>query len=226
VTVLVTATTVTLALLLGGLSRDLADVAAKRARAQLAADAGALAAVHESGPYGGGSPVDAARRFATANQARVTECICDPGATEMEVEVVLDDVLARARAAIDLDLISPAPPTGEAGGLHPRMSAAVDRLLRAANGAVWIVSGYRDPSRQQELWEDALARYGDPEIADNWVAPPGHSMHNRGLAVDLGGDVESAARLIDNLGLPLWRPMSWEPWHFELIGSRSWAGTE
>jgi hypothetical protein len=46
-------------------------------------------------------------------------------------------------------------------------------------------------------------------------------MHELGLAVDLQGDVETAARLVEELGLPLWRPMAYEPWHFELVGSRS-----
>jgi hypothetical protein len=46
-------------------------------------------------------------------------------------------------------------------------------------------------------------------------------MHTRGLAVDLGGDLELAVRIIDELDLPLYRPLAHEPWHFELIGSRS-----
>ena len=54
----------------------------------------------------------------------------------------------------------------------------------------------------------------------DWVAPPGHSMHERGLAVDLGGDLARAVQLIDELDLPLHRPLANEPWHFELIGSR------
>jgi hypothetical protein len=45
-------------------------------------------------------------------------------------------------------------------------------------------------------------------------------MHERGLAVDLGGDVEEAAELVRKLGLPLHRPLANEPWHFELAGSR------
>lgn len=92
--------------------------------------------------------------------------------------------------------------------------------MAASNGRVWIVSGYRSTARQYQLWVGALQKYGDPEIADNWVAPPGHSYHERGLAVDLGGDVEYAAQLVAELRLPMWRPMSWEPWHFEVVGSR------
>ncbi|MGH2747818.1 MAG: D-alanyl-D-alanine carboxypeptidase family protein [Actinomycetota bacterium] len=114
----------------------------------------------------------------------------------------------------------PATPGAVASGLHPTLAAAVERLLQGAGGRVWVVSGFRTYAHQYTLYVSALRRYGDPEIADNWVAPPGRSMHEHGLAVDLGGDLALAVRIIDELGLPLWRPMSWEPWHFELVGSR------
>lgn len=105
-------------------------------------------------------------------------------------------------------------------GLHPALAEAVYRLISASGGRVWLVSGYRSTAHQAILWQAALERYRDPEKADNWVAPPGFSYHERGLAVDLGGDLEYAAALVRRLKLPLWRPMSWEPWHFELAGSR------
>jgi hypothetical protein len=40
------------------------------------------------------------------------------------------------------------------------------------------------------------------------------------MAVDLGGDLSLAVRLITRMHLPLWRPLPNEPWHFELNGSR------
>ena len=76
-------------------------------RAQLAADAAALAAVHESGPGAAGRPTDAAERFARLNDARVVACICNEGALAMQVTVELDGVVARARAELDPDLIRP-----------------------------------------------------------------------------------------------------------------------
>lgn len=105
-------------------------------------------------------------------------------------------------------------------GLHPALAQSVNALISASGGRIWIVSGYRDSARQYELWVQALEKYGDPEVADNWVAPPGGSYHERGLAVDLGGDLNLAVQLIEEMDLPLWRPMSWEDWHFELVGSR------
>jgi D-alanyl-D-alanine carboxypeptidase len=94
-------------------------------------------------------------------------------------------------------------------------------VTEASGGRVQVTSGYRPPQRQTELWDAALVRYGHPEIADDWVARPNSSMHTRGLAVDLGGDIDLAVRIIDELDLPLYRPLPHEPWHFELVGSRS-----
>jgi len=125
-----------------------------------------------------------------------------------------------APAPVSVQTATVAVPASSITGLHPALEEAVRRLIAASGGRVYLVSGFRDHQRQYELWIQALQRYGDPEVADNWVAPPGSSYHERGLAVDLGGDLNLAARLVQELGLPLWRPMSWEPWHFELSGSR------
>lgn len=94
----------------------------------------------------------------------------------------------------------------------------LNALIAASDGAVWIESGDRDTETQTRLWNEAVAKYG-PDEARNWVAPPGHSNHEKGIAADLGGDLELAARLAPQFGL--YRPMSWEPWHFEPVGSRS-----
>lgn len=130
-------------------------------------------------------------------------------------------IIAQAQIVTPLPQVAaPAATSTSTAGFHPAMADAVNQLLNAAGGRVWIVSGFRSTSRQYELWVQALQKYGDPEVANNWVAPPGHSNHERGLAVDLGGDLEYAASLVQELGIPLWRPMSWEPWHFEIVGSR------
>lgn len=102
--------------------------------------------------------------------------------------------------------------------MDPDFEGRLNALIAASDGAVWIESGDRDTETQTRLWNEAVAKYG-PEEARNWVAPPGHSNHEKGIAVDLGGDLELAARLAPQFGL--YRPMSWEPWHFEPVGSRS-----
>lgn len=196
-----------------------ADVTLKRTQSQAAADAAALAAVAESAPYGRGAQASAAETYAERNGAELVACDCRAGAYEVQVTVDVDGVMATARAEIDPTLFAPAVATSTEG-LVPGLERAVQVLIEASDGSVQLVSGWRSPTRQRQLWSGALARYGDPEVADDWVARPGHSMHERGLAVDLGGDLDRAAVLVAQLGLPLYRPLANEPWHFELRGSR------
>jgi D-alanyl-D-alanine carboxypeptidase/Putative Flp pilus-assembly TadE/G-like len=219
-TVILAALTLTMSLLLGTFFGQLGTVVATRVRAQLAADAAALAAVAESAPYGRGLATSVARRYAELNGGELIECDCVAGSEAVQVEVDVDGVRATARAVVDPTLFGPAMIGLDADGLHPRLARAVDELLRAGGGSVRMVSGWRSPAEQRVLWSNALAKYGSAELADDWVAPPGRSMHEAGLAVDLGGDLETAARLVSVLGLPLYRPLPNEPWHFELVGSR------
>jgi Flp pilus assembly protein TadG len=199
---------------------DIGRVTWERARAQTAADAAALAAAAESGPYGRGRPQLEAQRFASANGAHVVECLCKPGATAMQVKVTVGEVSAQARAVLDPSLLRAASVAFDGHGLQPQLAAAVRTIVSAAHGAVRVVSGFRSDAEQSTLWERALDRYGGPEAAQQWVARPGASMHERGLAVDLGGDLALAERLIQQRHLPMWRPVPNEPWHFELLGSR------
>ena len=223
-TVVVAGLTFLLTLALGSGVVAVGAAASARARAQLAADAAALAAVAESAPHGTGRPFEVATDYATANGARLVDCFCDEGATAMQVTVSVDGVVAEARAVMDPALLAPMPIAGDEG-LHPQLAAAVARLVDASFGRVWIVSGRRTTERQAELWAGALAKYGSAEAADDWVAPPGHSMHERGLAVDLGGDLAEAARLVAELDLPMYRPLEHELGHWELWGTRAAGGT-
>ncbi|MGH2694159.1 MAG: D-alanyl-D-alanine carboxypeptidase family protein [Actinomycetota bacterium] len=218
---LIGALSVVLVLTLAAFSARLVDVSSDRMRAQLAADAAALAAAAEAVPYGSADPRAQALLYARHNGGELVACACEPGATSATVTVRVDGVEARARAVIDPSLLQPLAVAYDSTGLHPSLAAAVERLLMASGGTVRVVSGLRSGERQAQLWEEALRRYGRPEAADDWVAPPGHSMHELGLAVDLGGDLERAVELIRELGLPLHRPLANEPWHFELVGARS-----
>ena len=218
-TVVVAGLTLLLGLALGTGAAEVGGAASARARAQIAADAAALAAVAESLPSGAGRPVEAAADYAESNGGRLVKCYCDEGATAMQVVVAADGVEAEARAVMDPALLAPAVRAGTTG-LHPGLAAAVDELVEASFGRVWVVSGWRSPQHQGRLWAEALHEHGDAEAADDWVARPGASMHEKGLAVDLGGDLAEAVRLIDELDLPLHRPLAHEPWHFELSGAR------
>jgi D-alanyl-D-alanine carboxypeptidase len=171
-----------------------------------------------------------ARRLGVGNGTVRTAVIgVKSGAALQQVARRIERVAPKARLARLLpqafvvateEALTTGTPSPIAAGLHPLLAEAVGRLVAAAGGRVWVVSGYRSYAHQYQLWISALRRYRDPEVADNWVAHPGNSMHEHGLAVDLGGDLRLAAKLINELQLPLWRPMNWEPWHFELVGSR------
>ena len=102
--------------------------------------------------------------------------------------------------------------------MDPDFQARANALIAASDGAIWIESGDRDTATQTRLWNEAVAKYGEEE-ARNWVAPPGHSNHEKGMAIDFGGDMELLAQLAPQYGL--YQPMSWEPWHWEPVGSRS-----
>lgn len=105
-------------------------------------------------------------------------------------------------------------------GLDPAFGSKINALIAASHGAIYIVSGYRSPEKQAQLYAAAVQKYGAAG-ARKWVAPPGHSNHNKGMAVDLGGDMDLAHKLAPQFGLVF--PMSWEPWHIEPPGARSGA---
>lgn len=119
-------------------------------------------------------------------------------------------------------------PTNPYEGLNGEFSSRLHAFQQAANEAgfsITITSGYRSPERQQKLWDAALKKYGDPEIADNWVARPGKSHHGMGIASDLGFSSGAARnwahRNAQRFGL--FFPMDWEPWHIEPIGIQAQA---
>jgi len=98
---------------------------------------------------------------------------------------------------------------------------------RAQGVDLGVGSGYRSYEKQKRLWEQALKKYGSPEKARKWVAPPGGSFHNKGLAVDLNSNgqflgkeanskaTEWAHANAKKYGLHF--RMGHEPWHIEPI---------
>lgn len=116
-------------------------------------------------------------------------------------------------------------------GLDQAYASRVADMLTAADaelgpGALKITSAYRSPELQAQLYQDAIAKYGSEQAARKWVAPPGRSKHNSGLAVDFANSQGSLLRDADSreaqwiaqnagrFGLSV--PMSWEPWQVEL----------
>jgi len=105
-------------------------------------------------------------------------------------------------------------------GMNPNFASALENLIAAASEAghdVTINSGYRSPERQAELFADAVRKYGSEAAARRWVAPPGKSRHNHGIAADLGYGSDEARDWVhanaEKYGLNF--RMDWEPWHIE-----------
>jgi hypothetical protein len=95
-----------------------------------------------------------------------------------------------------------------------------------------IGSGYRSVERQRELWEAAVKKYGSPEAARKWVAPPGNSQHNLGRAVDLwynGQRLDKAPAHVrewvhaNAAKFGLHFPLGHEAWHIEPQWARRMA---
>lgn len=118
--------------------------------------------------------------------------------------------------------------------MHYAAAIALDRMSRAYvaetgdAAGLRAVSGYRSSARQAELFADAVARYGSPEAARKWVAPPGSSAHQSGRAVDLDmGTPNGSSQVAAQRLTARWRwldanaarfgfyPYSQEPWHWE-----------
>lgn len=104
-------------------------------------------------------------------------------------------------------------------GLDDALREALRRAARAAASdgiELRINSGWRSPGYQQQLLQEAVAKYGSAEEAARWVATADTSEHVTGAAVDIG-----PWRAADWLGrrgadFGLCRVYANEPWHFEL----------
>jgi len=105
----------------------------------------------------------------------------------------------------------------EATGMYAPFQSAIDQMIADAPGKITVTSGYRTPERQEELWNEHAAKYPDPEVRDNYVARPGQSSHNYGLAADLSYADEEALKWAQEnaakYGLNF--RMGHEDWHIE-----------
>lgn len=112
--------------------------------------------------------------------------------------------------------------TGLQADFQKRLATMIASIPKEL-GSVTINSGFRSVERQQQLWLEALKKYGSPEAARKWVAPPGNSQHNKGNAADLGYGSDAARKWVhanaSNFGLNF--PMGHEPWHIEDSSARN-----
>lgn len=79
---------------------------------------------------------------------------------------------------------------------EPLMEMLEDAREANLNELPLVVSGYRTAEKQQQLYDEKISKYrwkgysdGEAEeLARQWVALPGHSEHQLGLAVDINGE--------------------------------------
>lgn len=106
--------------------------------------------------------------------------------------------------------------------LHPRLRHIAKNIPRAAayiGVRARVTSGYRNPKLQAKLYADYQAG-----LSHYPVAPPGSSLHEKGLAIDVVSDNESdMVRLLTSVGL-IWAGEG-DPVHFALpVQSRAKSG--
>ena len=106
----------------------------------------------------------------------------------------------------------------EPDGLRDDVLAAWLDLRAAAEGdgvAMCVNDGKRSNAQQQREFDEAVEKFGTPELAANYVLPPEKSNHVKGFAVDVqpyaaaewveaNGQAHGWCRRYDN-----------EYWHFE-----------
>jgi zinc D-Ala-D-Ala carboxypeptidase len=128
--------------------------------------------------------------------------------------------------------------------LHFEAAAAYEQMVQAAraDGVNLVpISGFRDTQLQTELFEAQTVRRGSKTAAAKISAPPGHSEHHTGYAIDLGDgqypetDVEVSfeqtpafnwlRQRASQFGFELSFPpgnaqgVSYEPWHWRFVVS-------
>lgn len=133
-------------------------------------------------------------------------------------------------------------------GLHPEAAQALMKMIYAAREeGVWIipVSGFRTIEQQQKLFDNQIKRLGSVEKAAKISAPPGHSEHHTGFAVDVADGklpkqdltlafakteayrwlTVHASQFGFELSFPANNPqgVSFEPWHWRYVGSANAA---
>lgn len=103
------------------------------------------------------------------------------------------------------------------------LAKKINKLGRKMRRYIWMGEGRRTHARQQQLWDEYVARNYSPPT----VARPGTSNHETGNAADISlfmhgpdheytnvGNVSKARGIMRRLGLGL--PVSGEPWHTEI----------
>jgi LAS superfamily LD-carboxypeptidase LdcB len=147
-------------------------------------------------------------------------------------------------ATAELVAVGPYRQTTRIVQLRREAAEALRRMIATAAEAgldLVPISGFRSADYQATLFAKSVQKRGSEAAAAVWVAPPGHSEHHTGLAVDLGegpepeSDVEpsfgetasyrwlaeNAARFGFEMSFPANNPqgVGCEPWHWRFVGN-------
>ena len=103
--------------------------------------------------------------------------------------------------------------------LDPNLLRALRQAARDAAGdgvEFYVNSGWRSRKYQEQLFREAVSKYGLTKEAARWVDPPGTSAHESGDAVDIGHSDATAWLSEHGADYGLCQIYSNEPWHYEL----------
>ena len=171
--------------------------ATARAGARSAADAAALA--------GAAAGRSAAEELARANGAELLSYEEIGADTKVRVRLGIAEATGRAHRSGDRD----GGGSGTTKGLAAAMRAALARAEQLLGRPVPVTSGWRSTDAQAALYANRAA---NPYP----VAPPGSSMHERGLAIDVPADfVPRLLEVAPRAGLCQPYPAD-DPIHFEV----------
>lgn len=97
-------------------------------------------------------------------------------------------------------------------GVQDPLRSIVIQIYNDSGGRIGVTGrgGFRDRATQEEMYQDYLN-------GGNLAAKPGHSMHERGLAVDFaveGDDYDLLAQYAGRYGLV--NSVDGEPWHYTM----------
>jgi D-alanyl-D-alanine carboxypeptidase len=130
-----------------------------------------------------------------------------------------ESALRRAHGAVPAPVRVFDDGTPAVANLDPSLLAALRRAARdaAADGVEFVVNGgWRSREYQEQLFREAVSRYGSEEEATRWVATPDTSAHVLGDAVDIGPSEARAWLSEHGAAYGLCQIYRNEPWHYEL----------
>lgn len=117
---------------------------------------------------------------------------------------------------------------GNVNGINEEMKRRLAWMAMSKGQKLTVDSGYRSKEEQQEIWDRHKREH--PEMSDeerrNYVALPGYSIHQTGMAIDVQEQIfkNMENNELKKFGLykPLWNDkIRTENWHIETIEARN-----